>query len=254
MAEGKAKALLLKGHFHLVLKPPPPWRLPVELHWEMVDRGNFYRIDLDGVFGRARSMALQGNSLPVLSPEDEAVYLCLHLCKHGILNRFALDGKGGVEWLVHPLSGNRLIWFVDLLVCFEKKGSRPSPSLLWERARNWNAEDKVLECLLLLRRLFPSREVDRYVKAAPLLPPSGISRGRKGTSFWLGGRMRLRFLRWSLTMHPLFTVRPVRLFELWELFFPNRTRLSLYYRNEKRSRRIWRRFTHPFHMAARLFR
>jgi hypothetical protein len=251
---GKAQSLILKGHFHLVMKPPPPWTLPVELHWELVDRGNFYRIDLEGVFGRARALELSGEEVPVLGVEDELVYLCLHLCKHGVMNRFALYENSEAEWLARPVSGNRLIWFIDLLFCIEKEGYGPVPSLLWERACSWNADDKVLECLQLLNRLFSSPAVEKYVKAFPHSRLPGQDRRKAMKSFWLGGKRRQRLLGWGMSPHPLFSVRPVRLLELWGLFFPSRNKLRRYYGNVSLGNMIWRRLTHPFHMARRLLR
>jgi hypothetical protein len=251
--EGSAHALIRKGHFHVVLRPPALYSLSIELHWELVDRGNFYRIDLDGVFDRSRIIDYRGLPMPVLSPEDEVSYLCLHLCKHGFLNGIALNPEVGVEWLGHGASGNRLIWFVDLARCLERKDMSLDPSLLWERACGWNAEEKVLECLLLLRELFAPECVKRFLDHAPA---DLVAAGRKNpskASFWMGGQRRLRILRWSMTMHPLFAVRPVRMLELWGLFFPPRAQFLRLYGKESLLTRIWRRFTHPFSMARRLW-
>ena len=252
-AGGKARSLILKGHFHLVVRPPPPWTLPVELHWELVDRGNFFRIDLASVFGRARTLEISGDRVPALGVVDNLVYLCLHLSKHGPMNRFALYGDDGTEFLTSLYSGNRLVWFIDLLFFIEKKGRDLVPSLLWERALSWNAEEKVLECLQIVNRLFPSSAVDEYVKAFPRSGPRGRDAGERTKPFWMGGKRRRKILNWAMSPHPLFSLRPVRLVELWGLFFPGRHRLRRYYGKGSHGNMIWRRLTHPFHMARRLF-
>lgn len=68
----------------------------VDLHWHLVNLGpvrDGFRIDIDELFGRARTLPIDGALVPALGREDLAAYVALHACLHG---------------------GNRLVWLQDL--------------------------------------------------------------------------------------------------------------------------------------------
>jgi len=64
-------------HQHL---PPfiKPGAAPLEIHWIIVHPTGPFRIDVDGLWKRARPTLIAGVEVLVLSPEDLLLHLCLH--------------------------------------------------------------------------------------------------------------------------------------------------------------------------------
>lgn len=109
-------------------------RTSVEPHWEFSHRALDERLDLMGLWDRARPVDLAGRAVPTLSLEDTLLIACVHGCK----------GKWG-----------RLLWVADLaaLVCRQ-------PTLDWlalmERAEGAGLRRVLLLGLALAQDLFAS--------------------------------------------------------------------------------------------------
>jgi hypothetical protein len=56
--------------------------VPIEIHWELSGRYLAKPIGLEYVSRRLSSIAMQGRTFPVFSPEHHLIYLCLHGTKH----------------------------------------------------------------------------------------------------------------------------------------------------------------------------
>jgi hypothetical protein len=236
--------VLRRIHFHFVLKPPSPLQTTIEMHWELVDRANLYRINLAEVFADSREVELAGVKVQTLGLLDELIYTCIHICKHGSMNRLVTEGKVGIDWIMQGCSGNRLIWFVDLRRLLSAHARDIDPVQLWERAKRWNVVDEVRECLLILQGLLPSQEGLVLLRQAP----GGL------TEMPLAGQQHrpVRRLRWWMHTHPVLTLRPVRILGLGRLLFPSPTRLSAYYGQQSLFGLLGRYALHPFHMIGRL--
>jgi len=221
------KGLIFRGHFHVVLTDGDYIPPVVELHWDLLDRANFFRVDLDELFRRARTLELPGAPAMTLSQVDEFIYLCLHLCKHGVMNGLTAEGRTGIAWLADGNSGNRLIWFVDLLRTLSIMAGSVSATELRESAVAWNAEEQVETCLLLTRKLFPAALPVSFLGMLP--PASGEEAGEREPSSFEGGAKKPFLLLWAMRPLPGLVIRPIRLLELKRLFFPSPKELRRYY-------------------------
>jgi hypothetical protein len=65
-----------KMSYHLPLAKPDA--VPVEIHWSIAHPAGPFKIDVDGLWERARPATIAGVEVLVLSPEDLLVHLCLH--------------------------------------------------------------------------------------------------------------------------------------------------------------------------------
>ena len=244
--DATSRFLLRRGHFHLVLDPPAHRRLPIELHWELVDRANLYRIDMPSVFDAARRVRFAGLDLPALGCVDELIYMCIHICKHGVFNKLVARGRFGTDWLSQAWSGNRLVWFVDVHRFLEHYGERIDGAAFWRRAAQWNTADDVRECLALTRALFPCAALGRLLESAPARgsPPAP----RRAPP----GRANPRLLRWAMRVHPVFTFRPVRFIGLAGLLWPSPARMRTYHGVTTKSGLALAYLVHPWHMMRRI--
>jgi hypothetical protein len=68
-----------------------PGGLAVELHWNLEIPTYFLKIDVEGLWKRAKTSSLNGIDAPTLSPEDLLLHLCLHVSLH---HGFANGVKG----------------------------------------------------------------------------------------------------------------------------------------------------------------
>lgn len=231
-----ATQLIKRGHFHLVFDPPAKVNAAVELHWELVDRANLYRIEEDAVWTNVRADASCGVPVQVLGREEELIYLCLHAAKHGFLNGAALAAEAAPDWFTRAASGNRLIWMLDVVKLVARE------PVDWARvaelSNRWNVGEPVVQMLDILARLAPT---------------PGVVKGRDDLQARVvvdrvAGRVSVeRLARWMRPNKTL-VIRPARLLELKSLFFPGRRRLARY-----TGRGGWGAvFTHPFHMLVRL--
>lgn len=81
-------ALARRGHFHATFGTPPGRGiLPIELHWELIDRLNLLRIDVEDLLAAAEEQTVAGVPVPVLDRDAHVVYLCCHLAKHAVFLR-----------------------------------------------------------------------------------------------------------------------------------------------------------------------
>ena len=248
-ARAAGKFFATWGHFHLVLVPPPPRRLVLEMHWHLVDRANLFRIDAEEVITSARRVNLSGVEVAALDPVDEFLYLCVHLSRHGVLNRAALAAGARAAWFVRTESGNRLVWVLDLVRHAARHHSALEPSIVRERAEAWNATKALQECLRLVDVI-----VGGSAALAPLL--CGVARlpsAGAGVSGGLPGCGEIPSPRpWAMRPLAGLVVRPVRLLELFRLFFPGPAAVRRYYRTRSAVGTAVRCVLHPLSTVWRL--
>jgi hypothetical protein len=251
VGDASRRALLRRIHFHLLLKPPAPWSMHVELHWRLLDRANLYRIDMDRVFDAARKARCGAANVLAPGATDTLLYLCLHLRKHGALNYLAADRRVGLEWIAHADGGNRLIWFVDLYRVLAREAATLDFARFWQRAEEWNAEEEVRESVTLLQRFLPSAAGSALIEAGR---GNRKEESRRTTQAGLPtGQHGAALLSRMMRVHPVLLMRPVRLLGLARLLFPTNMQLRRYHGTTTRSAWLWRRAWHPFHMLGRLF-
>lgn len=234
-------------HFHDVLRREDGAGPPLELHRSLVDRANLYRIPDREVLDRRVAVPVPGGSLPGLAPEDQILYLCLHAAKHGFLNETAMALGLGDDWYLNPRSGNRLVWLLDLALAIEKHG----PQLPWDeaaaRVRAWNVKSPVAATLTVLARLLPASRAAEALRRLDL--DAWRPRAARGAMCRLARRVTQPASA-ALRTNPRWTVRPARLAQASDLFFPSREELTAFYGGDRAL--VLRRALHPLAMAKRL--
>lgn len=238
-------------HFHIALRSEKAGHPEIELHWALVDRANLYRIDDEAVLARAETFTEAGVGFRVLSPEDTFIYLCLHIAKHGLLNRTGLRLGRDAAWFCAPATGNRLIWFCDLWLMLRKDGARIDWNVVGERCREWNVTDDIAACLSILEVLLPDSSAGAIAERFPVEPPA-----HRAT---LLDRLVERLatagsLRKAMDMHADLFFRPARLLFLGRLLFPPPDELCAFHGCRSRWIVPVLYLLHPFVMLGRVFR
>jgi hypothetical protein len=183
------------------LHPPPlvqRGRYPIELHWTLAPPEENVRIDLDGLWERARPATVWGEPAYALCPEDALLHICLHAT---VLHLF--------DQGIRPL--------LDVAALLERHGAGLDWSAVETRARAWGVERSVYLLLALARR-----DAGAVVPDAVL---AGLQPG--GVPARVVDAARIQMLELPLLQHDVSTravalacLRP-RL--LWEALFSSRT-------------------------------
>jgi putative nucleotidyltransferase-like protein len=71
-------------HYHWTFRQPnpPPFDVPLEVHWHLDRPSRPFAIDLEGLWQRATPATIAGVDTHILAPEDGLLYLSLHACHH----------------------------------------------------------------------------------------------------------------------------------------------------------------------------
>lgn len=240
-----------RWHFHAALTSRKPGGLPVELHRSLVDRANLYRIREEELFGRLVEFRVRQGGFTVLSAEDQLLYLCLHVAKHGILNSVGLRNGFAPEWFCDPAAGNRLLWFLDIELFLRKHNGRLDWPAVAERMRRWNVSEDVGDCLRVLRLLRPGSAAEVALERLGDCSPAGISRPGMVARL-LRSETGQAWLERSMRTAPRLCFRPIRCFLLGRSLAPSPARILGYYRKTNPAWLPWLYFKHPVHMVRKM--
>lgn len=158
-------------HFHRRFQPVSTC-LPLELHFQWIDNANLYRLPRDAGF---ENIAFCGD-FPILSTQNQFLYLCLHAQKHGFLNETAEAMGLPDEWFLSPISGNRLIWWLDIALLLAVEGARLDLQTCVRRIIEWRIERPVAGALRMVARFLPespAKEFLHMLKLQDLKPARG---------------------------------------------------------------------------------
>ena len=254
------RASMPRWHFHAALTSRQPGGLPVELHRSLVDRANFYRIREAEPFERLAEFRTRQGGFTVLAAEDQLIYLCLHVAKHGILNAIGLRNGFAPEWFCDPAAGNRLLWFLDIELFLAKFSDQLKWAAVAERMQRWNVRDDVIDALRVIQALQPGSQAESALErlgarsVEPGSMPSVTARGTKSARCKGALACILRsangqaLLARAMLVNPLFLIRPIRLFLMWRVLVPSPNGLLRYHGRQKRLWLFWLYLMHPFHM------
>ena len=234
-------------HFHAVLEPRGEGRLPIELHWDLVDRVNLNRVSPAEVLRRRRELRADGVTFFVPAPEDTFLYVALHAAKHGIFNRAGLRDGRPAAWFCRPLLGNRLLWFSDVERLLAAWGDSLDWSAMRERVARWNIGEEVAGTLRVLRLLLPDSGADEALSRLGLgeFAPAATSAGPRSrdSAVWR------RLLSGTMAMHRGLHFRPARVAGLARVLVPSPARLRRYWRPVSQAPVAVLYLRHPFHIA-----
>jgi hypothetical protein len=221
LRDPRATAIRRAWHYQAILDRGGASPLCLELHWALDDRFSLTLPDEEGIWRRAREHRID--------PLDEALYLALHLDKHGVLNRYVAPGDDALwvrRFVLDVRSENRLLWLADLRRALVRPDREFTVNELVERARAWHATEALGRSLLLLdrlgdgelpaelRALLPQRARRRRRLACRIVFRSPPAPGAERVKPWLlarGGRSGFR---------------PLRLLDLLRYLAPPRTYLE----------------------------
>ncbi len=135
-----------KGSHHL-----PPFRngssATIEVHWTIVPPDSPIRVDLDGLWKRARPIEVDDVGALALSPEDLVLHLCIHACG---------DLASGLD----------LIPLCDIAGVIRTFGGGIDWQAVTERASRWGGRKCVYLMLLLVRELLGAAPPDTVLAGA----------------------------------------------------------------------------------------
>jgi len=212
--------LYTKYHFHLLFIKKNGHQTNLEIHWDLKDNFKYSPMGIMEIWRDARQVEISGAPAMIMAPEDLLIYLCHHLDRHGYMNRFIYNQQNCYSFILNELSGNRLIWFVDIYEVIKYYGKRINGANLIEKTRNWDKDGSVASTLFFTNWLFQA-ELDPDVLSALKSPGSSIIEGllygfiikryyQKGQKDYI-----LKFLdKKILKMDERFQFRPIRLIEL----------------------------------------
>jgi Uncharacterised nucleotidyltransferase len=138
-----SKAWWREEHYHWTFRQPnpPPFDVPLEVHWHVERPRRPFSIDLEGLWQRARPATIAGVNSHILAPEDGLLYLCLHACHHA----GAPPQKGRVNF--------RLLSFCDMAAVIRHAAPFLDWAALERRAQQWGITPYVYLPLQLAREL-----------------------------------------------------------------------------------------------------
>ena len=211
----------VKGfHFHAAFILPGR-KVVVEVHWNLTDEHLLPLNKWKALWDRAYFSEPARSWF--LADRDRFLYQCLHLYKHGTFNAVLARQPDRQDLLFDPLSGNRLIWFLDLWLLMKAK---PLPDLegLIREAQHWRVGPALHSGLVLTQALF--RSLPQWAwppgHSLPAIPPvkyfllARLAAAAAGEKPWT--RTLLKRLQ---TLDQRLHARPVRALDLMDRLFPS---------------------------------
>ncbi len=223
-------------HFHVVYVSAKPRVLaPVEVHWNIQDKFNALKIDIDQMWERAVPWNYGGSAALTMGPEDLLAYLCYHVDKHGCYSKF-IRSYSDLD-LQMVLGGNshvRLLWYSEILKLVNLWGREFNWAAFTENCLHWGIESAVFSTLSWTNRIFgvsvageamaelqPSKIRGFQARFYPRL--LGIEGASHSDSHSFVDKLKLRIQGTLSTLH----FRPLRLLDMVTYIFPDLKSISI---------------------------
>lgn len=116
----------------------------IELHWNIVAPDSPIKVDLDGLWERARLIKVDNVEVRAFSPEDLFLHLCIHACGH-------------------LQTGINLIPFCDISGLIKTPGDKIDWQIVVDRATSWGGKKCVYLMLLVVRELMGAMPPDKIM-------------------------------------------------------------------------------------------
>lgn len=211
-----------RTHFHLAYRSRSG-AFRVEIHWGLDDETFLSPAVVPDIWDRS---ANRDTPSPRLDPVAEFLYLCIHAAKHGVLNSACARTPGLEAVVFDPLSGNRLIWLLDLKLLMERAGVGLDE--VRALAVRWRVETALHSGVVLAQHVFGP--VAGWTWTGPP-PAGGVSAARlmvlrrlaRGLS--RRGRATISLMRRLQKPDHLRDARPARGLDLLDLPFPNQVEI-----------------------------
>ena len=159
-----------KYHFHLTFLKKDYHESKVEIHWHLTDDYRYPFSETLNIWQDARHQEICELPAMTMALEDLLIYLCLHLDRHGIMNRFIYNKKCDYGLIINDISMNRLLWFVDIYELIKYSGSSIDWASVINKTKKWDKNGCVASSLFFTNWLF-HMELDPDILDA-LNPPT----------------------------------------------------------------------------------
>lgn len=112
--------------------------LPIELHWQLMDKKRFQNIDYleKNIWENTGKINIGGADILIPSLENQILYLCLHMASHFMYSGFGLRQ------------------LCDLIILVEAHGHKVNWNSLYENVKKYKIENFVMAIFEVCRRLF----------------------------------------------------------------------------------------------------
>lgn len=210
----------LKNHFNMPFIKYGSVKTYLEIHWDFTDRYMLFTPDMESVWRESSTN---------LSIEDELIYLMMHIEMHGYFNKaFIKYGNGKVEdFIFDPISGNRLILFVDLWLIINTYRDKLNWDKILHKSSEWGTDGTVLSVLSILRSLVP--EIG-FIPTLALPLREGMKGRGKIIYKLITSKRGSKFFMPLLKKSPTAQFRPIRLLSILRYYFPPSDYIRRYYR------------------------
>jgi hypothetical protein len=227
-----SEAFNRKYHNNLPFVRHLPNPVHIELHWRLTDRFSAATFDYPAVLNRTLPISIDSTKGLKLGREDHFLYLALHLDNHGYLNHALCESEDNLSrFVLHPLSGNRLIWFTDL---HELAGAGLNWDRMLQTALTSCSGEQLGTTLRLLHALLKTPVPEPILNQLPVAKIRWPERRIADRVFGLANNeserspIVVRFQRRFLVTRKGFELRPIRLMDLWRYIFPPRESVKFY--------------------------
>jgi len=207
-----------KHHLHLSFKDPKR-NIIVELHWALDHPYTLYTVDYAELLAGKMKASFEGFTIPVLSPEDRLITLCLHLVKHCPFLHL-LNEEDDLSSLL--LKGRWLLWLLDIHLLLTATGESLNGESIRGKAEKWGIHKQVAICLSAVGRVFQTHLPFQYQRWTEKHRISTLEARLYGMQLArLRGEKRSgRTGQFLFSLRPDSIFRPIRALDLVKYLFP----------------------------------
>ncbi len=233
-----------KHHLHLSFKDPERNTI-VELHWALDHPYTLYTIDYPALFSERGEASFEDLTVPVLSPADRLITLCLHLVKHCPFLPLLIKENDLPSLL---LKGRWILWLLDIHLLLIDSGKSFNWEEVRDKAEKWGIDRQVAVCItaagLVFQTPLPSQHQNHGFK--PGISPLYAQLYRIQLSRLRGGKRCRRTGRFLFGLRSDSIFRPIRALDLARYLFPP----PEYIRKKYRATGILLLFAYPQHIIS----
>jgi hypothetical protein len=210
-----------RHHLHQQ-RSTPDLSIWFEIHWALDHPYTLLTIDYAGIFERALPAQLFGAPIREMALPDLLISLAVHLVKHAVYLPSLLESDDLARII---LADGLLMYYVDVAEVIRGFASKIDWDLTIQLARAWGAVDILGSVLKVCSRYLATSIPKEVLAAVRVTPSNAITRKlmaraidqKLATYDNLPGN---RFWQLLLMSNGAFILRPIRLLETGQYFFP----------------------------------